>query len=95
MFKRILLFTVANFLFSVVVIAIYGIGYEYDKAHRIYPESKLLSYDVSMQVYGERWVRFAKIMFVVGLLANGAILMNCYRNRNRNNGDRVVSVLRG
>lgn len=91
MLKKIFLFVVANFLFVALVIAIYGIGYEYDKANKVYPESKSVSYDVSMQVYGERWVRFAKMMFIIGLLANGAILMNFLRNRQ--NGNNAVSIL--
>lgn len=92
MLKKTILFVAANFLFVALVIAIYGIGYEYDKANKVYPESKLVSYDVSMQVYGERWVRFAKMMFIIGLLANGAILINFLRNRQ--NGNNAVSILK-
>jgi len=50
--KKALLFLTANLLFAVFVTAVYAVGYEYDKANKLYPESKRLSYDLSMQVYG-------------------------------------------
>jgi hypothetical protein len=46
------IFLTANLLFAVFVTAVYAVGYEYDKANKLYPESKRLSYDLSMQVYG-------------------------------------------
>ncbi|HUR99281.1 MAG TPA: hypothetical protein VMZ26_14540 [Pyrinomonadaceae bacterium] len=59
--KKAIVFLVANLLFAAVVITVYGVGYEYDKANKLYPESIQVSYDVSIGVYGQRWERVAKI----------------------------------
>jgi len=77
--KKALLFVLANVLFAAIVTAIYAFGYEYDKANKLYPESKRISYDVSMQVYGERWVRFFEVMLAIGLIADGAALIYWFR----------------
>jgi hypothetical protein len=90
MFKKALVFILANFLFVVVAIAIYAIGYEYDKANKLHPESKWMSYDMSMQVYGERWARFAKVMLGIGILADGAMLMIWYRDKQKRNGNSIL-----
>jgi len=81
MIKKVSLFILANIVFIAVVIANYGIGYEYDKAHRLFPETKWMSYDWSMQVYGQRWDRVAKALFTIGGLANVVILLTWYRKR--------------
>jgi hypothetical protein len=83
MLKKFILFFVANFLFVLLVIAIYGTGYEYDKRNKLYPESKELSYDLSMSVYGERWVRLAKVMLGTGFAIDAVLLMFWYRNLHK------------
>jgi hypothetical protein len=83
--KKALLFLAANLFFAVIVIAVYGIGYEYDKANKLYPESKQLSYDVSMQVYGQRWERVAKTLIAIGIVADAALLLVWYRKQQSSN----------
>lgn len=53
MIKNVLLFILGNICIGILIIAIYAVGYEYDKAHQIYPEMKRMSYDMSMQVWNE------------------------------------------
>jgi hypothetical protein len=92
MVKRIILLIVANIIFLACVVAIYAIGYEYDRAHKLYPESIRLSYDVSMGgVYGQRWERTAKFSLIVGGLANVVILLSWYRKRQRK-GDTALDL---
>jgi len=81
MLKKALLFLSANILFIAIVIAIYAAGYEYDKANKLYPETKELSYDLFMQVYGQRWERVAKSMLALGLVVDAAVLLAWYRKR--------------
>lgn len=84
MIKKVLLFLVLNIVFGAAVVSVYAIGYEYDKAHRLYPESKLLSYDLSMQVYGERWARIAKVLLGLGLLADAVLILTWHRKHQNN-----------
>lgn len=81
MIKKILLVIFANIVFVIAVITIYAVGYEYDKAHRIYPEMKWLSYDLVMQVYGQRWERIAKILFALGVIVDVVIVLIWYRKQ--------------
>jgi hypothetical protein len=78
--KKASLLILSNLLFVALAVAIYGIGYEYDKANKLYPESKDVSYDLSMLVYGERWVRFVEVMLGLGIGADAVLLMFWYRN---------------
>jgi hypothetical protein len=87
--KKALLFLTANLLFAVFVTAVYAVGYEYDKANKLYPESKQLSYDLSMQVYGQRWERVAKTLIAVGIVIDATLLLVWYRKRQSNNRTRV------
>jgi hypothetical protein len=84
MLKNVLLFLFGNLLFVSLVIVVCEIGYQYDKTHKLQPELKELSYDLSMQVYGERWVRLGKFMFGLGVVTDAALLMIWYRNRQKN-----------
>jgi hypothetical protein len=81
--NKVLIFVLANFLFAALAISIYAIGYEYDKTNKLFPESKRVSYDLSLQVYGKRWVRFVEWTLGLGFLANSVILMIWYRNRQK------------
>jgi hypothetical protein len=78
---KISLFVIANLVFFILVGAIYAIGYEYDLAHKLYPEFKRMSYDWGMYVYGQRWVRIANFLLIVGGLSDAVILLSWYRNR--------------
>ncbi len=84
MLKKILLLIIANFIFVVLVIAVYGIGYQYDQAHKLYPEMKWMSYDWGMSVYGERWVRVAYFSLIVGGIADAVVLIGWLRNWSDN-----------
>ena len=69
MWKSILYFVPINLGYFTLVIIIYALGYEYDKANQLYPESIQVSYDVSLGgVYGQRWVRFLQVAIPLGLL---------------------------
>ena len=63
--KGTLLFLFANLLFAIIVVGVYAIGFEYDRANKLYPELKQLSYDLSMVVYGQRWERVAKTLIML------------------------------
>jgi hypothetical protein len=79
--KKVSLFIFANLVFVTGVVAIYAVGYEYDRAHKLYPEFERMSYDLSMEVYGRRWDRTAKALLIVGVLADAVILVNWYRKQ--------------
>lgn len=82
MVERVLILIVANIVFLACVVAIYAIGYEYDRANKLYPESIRISYDMSIGgVYGQRWLRTAKFLLIVGGLADATILLSWFRNR--------------
>jgi hypothetical protein len=80
MWKTILYFLFINLVFLALVVGIYAIGYEYDKANKLYPESVQLSYDLSLGgVYGQRWARFLDTMLILGLIADIVIIFIWYR----------------
>jgi hypothetical protein len=79
--RNALLFLFANLLFTAGVITVYAVGYEYDKANKLHPESKLLSYDMSKQVYGQRWERVAKTLIGLGIVIDAAVILAWYRKR--------------
>ena len=88
MLKKVSLLVLANICVLAFIIAIYaiGYGYGYDKAHKLYPEMKRMSYDWSMQVYGQRWERTAKFLLLIGGIANVVIMLTWYRKRqNKSN----------
>ena len=89
MLKKALLFVSANVLFIAVAVGIYAAGYEYDKANKLYPEMKDISYDVSLQVYGQRWERAAKIMLAVGLAIDAVVLLAWLRKRESDDRHRI------
>ncbi|MGI8811511.1 MAG: hypothetical protein ACR2IH_03165 [Pyrinomonadaceae bacterium] len=89
MLKKVALLILANIIFTTAIIAIYAVGYEHDKAYQLFPESKLVSYDVGMQVYGQRWARLVKFFFIAGVLADAAVLLGWYRNWQSKQKDRL------
>ena len=83
MWKTILYFLLINFAFVILVVGIYAIGFEYDNAHQIYPETVRVSYDLSLAGrYGQRWVKFLKIMLIFGVLAD-IVAVSIYYTRNQ------------
>ena len=82
MWKAILYFLLINLGYFALVTMIYAVGYEYDRAYRIYPEALQVSYDVILDgVYGQRWVRFFQSALVVGVFANLVIATIYYWKR--------------
>lgn len=82
--KTILYFLLINLTLLILVIGISAVGYEYDKAYQLYPESVELSYDLSLGgVYGQRWVRFFQTMLILGLIADIVIIFIWYRGIQR------------
>jgi hypothetical protein len=79
MWKTILYFLIVNLVFLTLVVGIYAIGYEYDRANKLYPESVRVSYDVSLGgIHGQRWVRFLDAMLILGLTADIVIIFIWY-----------------
>lgn len=91
-FKRLAVLLIADVVFIAIVIAVYAIGYEYDRDYKLYPESVLVSYDVSMQVYGQRWERLAKFLLTVGGVANFVILLSWYRESQKRSKVSIVET---
>ncbi len=89
--KKIFYLIIANLIFAALVVVIVEVGYEYDKAYKLYPEMKQLSYDLSMRVYGERWVRFVKWSFVVGFITN-AVLVTIWLRKRFGNSNTNLSL---
>ena len=87
MLKRLLLFFFVNGFFIALVIVFIEVGYRYDQTHHFYPETKELSYDLSMRVYGERWVRFGKALLALGLIVDSTVLLAWYRKRQKDGRD--------
>ena len=74
--KKFAILVGANLIAIVLTIAIYAIGFTYDKAHQIYPESVRVSYDVSLGgVYGERWYRLMLGLLCTLGVADAVIVM--------------------
>jgi hypothetical protein len=87
MWKTILYFLLVNLAFIVLVIGIYAFGFEYDKAHKLYPETVRVSYDVSLEgIHGQRWVRFLQIMLTFGAIVDIVVIYIWFRrNQSKNN----------
>ena len=66
-------------LFTCAVV-IYAVGYEYDKANKIYPEIYYFS-DAGIMVYGKRWERISKIIASSAVIIDVvAIMVLCRQN---------------
>jgi cytochrome c biogenesis factor len=89
MLKKVLLFFFGNLFFAALVIVVYAVGFEYDRANKLSPEMKHVSYDVSMQVYGQRWERVAKTLIALGIVIDAAVLLSWYRKRQNSNVKRL------
>ena len=82
MWKSILYFLLINLGYFALVVTIYALGYEYDKANHLYPESVQVSYDVSLGgVIGQRWVRFAQTAIAIGIAIDLILGVLWYRKR--------------
>jgi len=80
MWKTILIFLLINLAFIALIVGIYAVGFEYDKANKLYPETVQVSYDVSISgVYGQRWIRLAKILISFGVIINFVVGFIWYR----------------
>ena len=83
--KRAAYFLLANLIAVAATIAIYAIGFTYDKKHQIYPESVQLSYDLSISgVYGKRWYRLMLWMLcALGAADAVTVMIFLLRKRSR------------
>ena len=82
MWKSILYFLLINLGYIALVITVYAIGYEYDHANQIYPESVQLSYDLYISgIYGQRWGRFAEIALSVIAVVDLVVVSIWYLKR--------------
>ncbi len=83
MWKTILYFLLINFIVFILIIGIYAIGLEYDRANKLYPESVQTSYDTSISgVYGQRWVRLTHISLIIGSLTDVVVGFIIYRKKH-------------
>jgi len=65
MTKKILKIFFLNILIVTIAVTIYALGYEYDKANKIYLESVFVSSDLAISTYGQRWSRLLKIILLI------------------------------
>ncbi|HXG84411.1 MAG TPA: hypothetical protein VNI84_10320 [Pyrinomonadaceae bacterium] len=71
-----------SLLFFALALGSISFGYEYDKANKLYPETKWVSYDLAIgNVYGERTQRLAKASFSFGILLDAIAIVIWYRDR--------------
>jgi hypothetical protein len=90
MTKKILIFLIANLIFIGVVYGIYAVGYEYDRSHNLFKESKDFG-DWSMYAYGQRWERFCKVLLYAGAMIDFVIVLIWYVTRQKQSN--ITSVL--
>lgn len=91
MLKSFLYLLTANVVFFGVVVAITDFGYEYDKAHQLFPET--ISWgDVSLEGrYGQRWASFFEYACWFAGLVNPAIVYVWYL-RNKRSREQDLSI---
>lgn len=78
-----------NIVFIIWAVTIFAIGFEYDKANQLYPETVQVSYDLSMGgVFGPRWIRFLKISTLFLVIFDIVIGFILYR-RNQNDKRKI------
>ena len=74
--KKFVILVGVNLTAIVLTIAIYAVGFTYDKEHQLYPESVQVSYDVSISgIYGQRWYRLMLGMLCTLGAADAVIVM--------------------
>lgn len=90
--RTILYFLITNLIFVGLILGIYAVGFEYDKANKLCPETVQVSYDVSLSgIYGQRWVRFAQIMLSVGAIIDVVVCFIWYR-KNQSKKESSISI---
>ena len=83
MWRTVFYFLLINFVVFILIIGIYAIGFEYDRGNKICPEIVVASSDTFIgNVYGQRWVRFAQISIVIGLLTDFVFGFIFYRKKH-------------
>ena len=80
--RKTLLVLSANFFFAILVTTVYAIGYEYDKANKLYPEMYYFS-DAGIEVYGQRWERIAEGLILFGMVVDTGLIANWYMGKQR------------
>ncbi len=73
-------FIVLNLVIIILAISVYAIGYEYDKAYQLHPETYFFLYDAAITAYGKRWERIAKAIIFLLLIFDLVIGFIWYRN---------------
>jgi hypothetical protein len=72
-------FFLLNVAYAVVVVTVYALGFEYDKANKLYPEAVSFGHTIIMGRHGQRWVRFLKYSVWLGVLADAVFGYFWYR----------------
>jgi len=89
MTKTIRNFLLLNFAFVILTVVVYAVGYEYDKANQLYPETLQVSYDFSVgNVYGLRWQRAVMVSSLFVVIADIVVGFIWYRKRQE---EKVIS----
>jgi hypothetical protein len=71
-----------NVIYFGFVAAITDFGFEYHKAHKLYPETLRISYDATIGgVYGQRWIRFFEYAVWFGVIADLVLCYIWYRRK--------------
>ncbi len=79
--KKIVKFLLLNFFLFAIAVGIYAVGYEYDKANKLYPEMYDFASDASIMTYGKRWERIAIAVISFGVLFDVVAIMIWYRGK--------------
>jgi len=70
-----------NFFLLALAVGIYAVGFEYDKANKLHPESYQFASDASITVYGKRWERIAITLLLFGVMLDVVVGMIWYRRK--------------
>ena len=80
MTKTIRDFLLLNVAFVILTVAVYAIGYEYDKANQLYSETINFD-DLSLMAYGQRWKRITMASSLIVVIADIVTIFIWYRKR--------------
>ena len=81
--KTLIKFFLINLIYFALLFIVVTVGFEYDKANKLYPETVWFGHTGIGGVHGQRWVRLFNFLAPLGLLANLVVGFIWYRNRQR------------
>ena len=90
--KKIIKLILLNIFLFTCAVVIYAVGYEYDKANKIYPEMYFFASDASIMVYGKRWERISKIIASITVIIDSVAIITLYM-QNQREDKKVFSLM--